>query len=192
MLKGYRLFRIYQIDIHPFVPTLATSHAFEAELCAYVQKRRHTTSVIDAEQRPQAQELQQGMSMAWISILFALLACGAQFCNEAYSVRQEQSSLYGKHERSDVAWALSLTSTRSQLCVRIIADSKFHDATDCFVCASNVVDKSCSPERHASTGGLDAYRIHCSNGRESWHSQSKRRPFATAKFMVSVLKRKSV
>ena len=95
-LKGYRLFRVYQMDIHPFLPTLANIHGFETELCGYVQSRRHTTSVIDAEQRPAAQDLQQGMSMAWISILFALMACGAQFCNDSSSTRQEQSALYGE------------------------------------------------------------------------------------------------
>lgn len=84
------------MDIHPFVPTLANIHDFETELCGYVQKRRHTTSVTIAEQRSQAQELQQGMSMAWMSILFALLACGAQFSDEAISTRQEKSALYGE------------------------------------------------------------------------------------------------
>jgi hypothetical protein len=95
-LKDYRLFRTYQLDIHPFSPTLVNVHNFETELCGYVQRRRHTTSAIDDEQRSQVQNLQQGMSTAWISTLFALLACGAQFCNEATSKRQEQSSLYGK------------------------------------------------------------------------------------------------
>ena len=94
--ENRRLFRIYQIDVHPFAQTLVNIHSFETELCGYVQKWRHTISPIEAEQRPRAQDLQQGMSMAWISILFALLACGAQFCNEATSMRQEQSSLYGK------------------------------------------------------------------------------------------------
>lgn len=78
------------------MPTLANIHGFETEICGYVQKRRHATSIIDAEQRSQAQDLQQGMSMAWISILFALMACGAQFCHEAVSTRQEQSALYGE------------------------------------------------------------------------------------------------
>jgi hypothetical protein len=78
------------------MPTLASIRSFETELCGYVQDRRRTSIANDAEQQVQAQYLQQGMSMAWISILFALMACGAQFCNEATSTRQEQSSLYGK------------------------------------------------------------------------------------------------
>jgi len=78
------------------MPTLVNVQSFETELCNYVQKRRYTTSPNDAEQRPQAQDLQQGMSMAWISTLFALLACGAQFCNEDISKRQEQSGIYSK------------------------------------------------------------------------------------------------
>jgi hypothetical protein len=90
------LFRTYRTDIHPFVPTLASIRNFEIELCDYVQKRGHTTRTNGAEQRPQAQDLHQGMSMAWISTLFALLACGTQFCNEPTSTKQEQSGLYGK------------------------------------------------------------------------------------------------
>jgi len=95
-LRGHRLFRIYQMDIHPFVPTLVSARSFETELCDYVQNRRHASSADSSSQHLQAQDLLLGMSMAWISTLFALLACGAQFCNEAISARQEQSGLYGK------------------------------------------------------------------------------------------------
>jgi len=84
------------MDVHPFASTLVNPHAFETELCDYVQMRRHATSANLSGSHPQARDLQQGMSMAWIATLFALLACGAQFCNEDVSVRQEQSGLYGK------------------------------------------------------------------------------------------------
>jgi hypothetical protein len=87
------------MDIHPFVPTLVHAHNFETELCDYVQKRRHAIGTNLSSQHLEAQDLQQGMSMAWVSILFALLACGAQFSNEPALTRQEQSSLYGQWAR---------------------------------------------------------------------------------------------
>jgi hypothetical protein len=34
--------------------------------------------------------------MAWMSTLFAMMACGAQFDTETNPNRQKQSSLYGK------------------------------------------------------------------------------------------------
>lgn len=79
------------------MPLLVQIHAFEAEFCVYAQKRRYTSCQSTTGQRSQAQDLQQGMSMAWLSTLFALLACGSQFANEDLSTRQQQSALYGEH-----------------------------------------------------------------------------------------------
>jgi hypothetical protein len=84
------------MDIHPFMPLLANIHHFETELCEYAQKHRHAACLSGSEQRSRAQDLQQGMSMAWLSTLFALLACGTQLSYETISIRQERSSLYGQ------------------------------------------------------------------------------------------------
>jgi hypothetical protein len=78
------------------MPLLVKDQDFETELCDYVERRRYTASAGFSDQDRQTQELQRGMSMAWVSTLLALLACGAQFGNETISTRQEQSSLYGK------------------------------------------------------------------------------------------------
>lgn len=76
------------------MPLLVQVGDFEKEICGYVQRRRK--HVYPLEQGSRSQRLQGGMSMAWVSTMFALLACGAQFSNEAAPERQQQSSLYGE------------------------------------------------------------------------------------------------
>lgn len=86
------LFRIYQVEVHPFASVLPRIEIFEAELCEYVQAR---APVIQRDGLQEAKwRLERGRSIPWISSLFAILACGSQFCMDDASKRQEKSRVF--------------------------------------------------------------------------------------------------
>jgi hypothetical protein len=84
------------MDIHPFMPLLVKDYDFETQLFVYVQRRWMSTSTSASGRDSKIHDLQRGLPMAWMSTLFAMMACGAQFDIETNPMRQKQSSLYGK------------------------------------------------------------------------------------------------
>jgi hypothetical protein len=84
------------MDIHPFMPLLVRDYDFETQLFVYVQRRWMSISTSPSGHDSETHDLQRGLPMAWMSTLFAMMACGAQFDTETNPNRQKQSSLYGK------------------------------------------------------------------------------------------------
>lgn len=78
------------------MPLLVKNYEFETELCQYVQKRTNAMPASSLGQHERIDDLQRGRSMEWISVLFALMACGVHFSNGDILTRGQQSSLYGK------------------------------------------------------------------------------------------------
>jgi hypothetical protein len=76
-------------------------------------------------------------------------------------------------------------STSSQLRIRIVTNSQLYDQSNSIMRTGVVAHIARPAERHASTGCLDAYRDNCSDGAESWPSQSKRQQFASTIPLVS-------
>lgn len=84
------------MDIHPFMPLIVEEYDFETQLFVYVQRRWMSTSSSHSGQTTETYDLQRGLPMAWMSTLFAMMACGLQFSYNSTPETKKQSNVYSE------------------------------------------------------------------------------------------------
>ncbi|KAL2001167.1 hypothetical protein VTN02DRAFT_2150 [Thermoascus thermophilus] len=80
-----RYWEIYQTSVYPFYPALVTLEQFTASLFLFLEKRPLLKDDV---------VLKQELDLSWLSLLFAMLACGVQFSNDQIQERDLKSKVF--------------------------------------------------------------------------------------------------
>lgn len=83
---GSRYWQLYRHSAYPFYPVLLHPEQFEIDLLSFLEKIQSVEKPIDSI---------QGRRMSWLALLFAVLACGAQFSNDSGKDRDLRSKVFG-------------------------------------------------------------------------------------------------
>lgn len=81
-----RYWQVYETLVYPFYPSLVTMDRFEASLFNFLERRPE----LDGDE-----DLKQGIDISWLSLLFAILACGVQFSDDQVKERDLKSKVFG-------------------------------------------------------------------------------------------------
>lgn len=88
LFHSSRYWQDYRNSVYPFYPVLVNIHQFEVDLCAFLENRNSKYEETLARI--------QSNDMSWLSLVFAVLACGAQFSNDSSKERDLMSKVFGK------------------------------------------------------------------------------------------------
>jgi hypothetical protein len=81
-----RLWRLYQDASELFYPILQDAEEFEMNLCDFLEQRLHTKGNVDFESK---------YDPSFMALVFAVLACGAQYCDDDARERDLSSKVLG-------------------------------------------------------------------------------------------------
>jgi hypothetical protein len=102
--------------VQPFWGLLIDIEEFESKLCPYLEDRAST-----AKQSARG----KGVSLAWIGILFAVLAVSTNYCELSYHKRVKTSQTFGEHDHELGCRHLILTAYIVQISFHCLRLSNF-------------------------------------------------------------------
>jgi hypothetical protein len=77
----YRYWQIYQASVYPYYPALVTFDVFSVALFSFLDYDRERREKTDP---------------TWLALMFAVLACGAQFSDDAIEERDLRCKVFSK------------------------------------------------------------------------------------------------
>ncbi|KAJ9295526.1 transcriptional regulator family: Fungal Specific TF [Paecilomyces variotii] len=94
-----RYLEVYKNVVHPFFPAVVTIERFEAMLFAFLERRPTFDNDSD---------LKQYVDLSWLSLLFGVLACGAQFSDDQIKERDLRSKVFSIVSLPYFPWNIQL------------------------------------------------------------------------------------
>ncbi|KFY96814.1 hypothetical protein V500_02296 [Pseudogymnoascus sp. VKM F-4518 (FW-2643)] len=157
-----RYWQLYRHSAYPFYPVLMRPEQFEIDLLSFFEKMQSAEQPIDSI---------QGRQMSWLALLFAVLACGAQFSNDSGKDRDLRSKVFGTPSHSCLRAAnFFYTADTDQIQALLLLGNCIRNNTNtnaAWILMGTTIrlaqsiglhDTSASQGSPSSTSSLDAYQ----------------------------------
>lgn len=95
-----RYIEVYKNIVHPFFPAVVTLDTFETSLFTFLERRPALGNDSD---------FKQNIDPSWLSLLFAVLACGVQFSDDQIKERDLRSKVFSMSLLSSLHGIAKLT-----------------------------------------------------------------------------------